>query len=409
MSQGSWLFPQVYGLPGPDLHAVPTRVCPHSPAVSGQRDFSGRHCPPSAVLPSVRSSFLPTGVLCGMWSGCFRHTGHLSVSQRYQSALFARWRRYLRSTQRLLPPEASGVRKQQRSVSQLVPGHPSWGFGLFPFGGGEGGCEQAVGLLPTGLLLQPRALQPRGLSSGGCQGSPHRSWCRDVFQQEEPSPPHSTGRLSSPSCASTVPKVSAWLLCPLKPVAFNHQLVLCPRAPRVEHRLSWKQRAWIRSQELSPSIVTDAWVAFRGVLFSSSEIKDPASQVFKVFPTRSLFCALSLLKPFRGRPPTHTATPCARSSGSAEPDPSTFEAFLWPLPTTILQATQPSHRCPMPTPGLFAPITHATLLAAMPSLQSLLHCHHLPLAWSPAWSELLLTFGTDIAFSLGSLLGHPMG
>lgn len=60
------------------------------------------------------------------------------------------------------------------------------GFQVVSFGGegrGEGGCEQAVGLLPTCLHLQPLALQPRGLSSGGCQGEAPTA-ASDVFQQE---------------------------------------------------------------------------------------------------------------------------------------------------------------------------------------------------------------------------------
>lgn len=95
---------------------ISTWVCPHSPAVSGQRYFPGcRLPPPSVVLPSIRPSFLPTSILCGMWSGWFpSHGPPLCFPKITQSVrVFARWCCYLRSTQWLLPPEASGQEKAE--------------------------------------------------------------------------------------------------------------------------------------------------------------------------------------------------------------------------------------------------------------------------------------------------------
>lgn len=67
------------------------------------------------------------------------------------------------------------------------------------------------------------------------------------------------------------------------------------------------------------------------VVFSSSEITGPASQVFKAFQLAhdSMLCP-SCSRAFRGLPPAHKAhAPCASSfRGSAEPDPNSFEAFL---------------------------------------------------------------------------------
>lgn len=134
------------------------------------------------------------------------------------------------------------------------------------------------------------------------------------------------------------------------------------------------------------------WIRLGGFggscLFSSSEISGPASQVFKAPNSLMILCSVPPVRAFRGLPPAHKAhAPCASSfRGSAEPDPNSFEAFLL---ASSHHHHPPSHPVfsllsPMVyTMALFAPITHATLLAAMPSLQSLLHCHHLPLARSP--------------------------
>lgn len=132
VSQGSWLFPQVYGLPpGPDLHAFPSRVCHHSPAECGQRYFSGcHHPPPSVVLPSFPTA---SSVVCSQ-----------DVSITQATSLFPKITCFPKITvcagvcllvllskinTALLPPEASrGLQGQEKSrgfMSQLVPGHHS--------------------------------------------------------------------------------------------------------------------------------------------------------------------------------------------------------------------------------------------------------------------------------------------
>lgn len=115
--EGSWLFPQVYGLPpGPDLHAFPTWVCPHSPTdtfLGATALLPQWFCHPSD-LPSHQPLWYEVRVFPSHRPPlCFpKITRFPKITQSVQ--VFARWCCYLRSTQRLLPPEASRVRKKQR-------------------------------------------------------------------------------------------------------------------------------------------------------------------------------------------------------------------------------------------------------------------------------------------------------
>lgn len=167
---------------------ISTRVCPYSPAVSGRRYFPGcRHPPPSVVLPSIRSSFLPTSLLCGMWSGWFPSHRPL-LFPKDKTIRVGVCSLVLLSKINTAVPTSRGLQGQEKAEASCL------GWCLVTIVGVLGGfllVGARVAVNKLWVFSPPvSTFSPLALSSGGCQGEAPAAAGDEMFFSRRYSVPH---------------------------------------------------------------------------------------------------------------------------------------------------------------------------------------------------------------------------
>lgn len=193
---------------------ISTRVCPHSPAVSGRRYFPGCCRPlPSVILPSIRSSFPPaSSEVCGQ--GGFHHTGHLfpkDNTTRVGVCLLV-----LLSKINTAIPTSRSLQGQEKAEAACL------GWCLVTTVGVSGGfllVGARVAVNKLWVFSPPiSTFSPLALSSGGCQGEAPAAAGDEMFFSRRYSVPHILLRGCPAPPGPPLTRETLWALCPLRSI-----------------------------------------------------------------------------------------------------------------------------------------------------------------------------------------------